>query len=146
MFTIKFNTHYENSNQVRSSVYSTPNYEKYSFNDDSKIEFFFHDGKEQRGFILDAEQDKQDGVALTECFVENSQGKTIDKAVTFAMGNSRRKKDAKQISELFLYDEDRGYGEISSPLEKDSFNIRFKNGSESKISFKIEENYGVSST
>jgi len=53
--------------------------------------------------------------------------------------------DKKCILEVLLYDSEQGWAEISSGLESDhvthtnSFNIRYKDGSEYKISFRVSE-------
>lgn len=50
-----------------------------------------------------------------------------------------------QIAHLFLFDKDLGWAEISSGLNQDfvggfnSFNIRYRNGDEFKITFKVKQ-------
>jgi hypothetical protein len=59
--------------------------------------------------------------------------------------NNQLTQDKKCILEVLLYDSEQGWGEISSGLTSDhvtgtnSFNVRYKDGSEYRISFRVSE-------
>lgn len=81
MFVIKFNTVYDNSKAALTECFSVNNYEKYVHNN-GIVEITFHDGKSQRVFKIDDTYNKENGIAYTQFFAENSSGKTIDGITT----------------------------------------------------------------
>lgn len=89
---------------------------------------------------------------VNKLFLELSQFATATTAKEFDLKREiqdlkekQLTQDQKVIIEVLLFDKDKGWAEISSGLTSDfkantnSFNIRYKDGSEDKITFSISE-------
>lgn len=56
-----------------------------------------------------------------------------------------KNQDIVTVGKLFLYDPDKGWAEVSSGLHQDfqgglsSFNVKHKDGTEYRVSYKVEE-------
>lgn len=82
---------------------------------------------------------------VNELFLELSQFATAKTARELKLEESQIDDDKACVLNVLMNDPEKGWGEVSSGLEQNfqdglnAFNIRFKDGTEHRISFKIEE-------
>lgn len=82
---------------------------------------------------------------INKLYLELSQIATAKTAREIELEGHSQNEDVANVLHLLMYDRDMGWAKISSGLDQDfesgfnSFNVRFKDGTEHRISFKVSE-------